>query len=160
MTKGGFAMKIIFLLLVTLFTNAIWGYGNYTDNGNGTVTDNITGLVWQKCSMGQNNDSICSGTATTATWVHAISYCEALSLGGHTDWRLPNVSALESLVDFSRFNPSINTSFFPGTVGNWYWSSSSYVGNTSTAWFVNFSNGYVDYNVKTNGVFVRCVRGL
>ena len=37
---------------------------SYTDNGNGTVTDNNTGLIWQKCGVGQNNDSACSGTAT------------------------------------------------------------------------------------------------
>ncbi|MDH5721217.1 MAG: DUF1566 domain-containing protein, partial [Spirochaetia bacterium] len=79
------------------------------DSVDGTVTDYTTNLVWQKCSMGQTNDASCSGSATTATWFNAINYCEGLTLGGKTDWRLPNVTELESIVDRTVFNPAIDT---------------------------------------------------
>ncbi|MBI4687331.1 MAG: DUF1566 domain-containing protein [Nitrospirae bacterium] len=71
----------------------------FTDNGNGTVTDNRTGLVWQQGEAGQ------------MMWGSALSYCEGLPLGGKTDWRLPNVKELESLTDDTRYNdPAIDTS--------------------------------------------------
>lgn len=154
--KGEFMKQFIILFLCLVVS--VFGYGNYTDNGNGTITDNLTGLVWQKCSMGQNNDGTCSGGATTATWVNAISYCENLVLGGQSDWRLPNVRELESLVDFSRVTPSINN-IFPATVAHAYWSSSTRVNNTNNAWYVVFNNGLMSYYNKNNSFYVRCVRG-
>jgi hypothetical protein len=100
---------------------------SYTDNGNGTIIDNVTGLIWQKCSMGFNNDVGCTDDGdtnnNTATWANAITYCENLTLGGSSDWRLPGIKQLRSLVDYSRYNPSINN-LFPNTVANGYWSSS------------------------------------
>ena len=60
------------------------------DNGDGTVTDNRTGLIWQQ------------GEPGAMTWNSALTYCEGLSLAGSTDWRLPNIKELESLVDETR----------------------------------------------------------
>ncbi len=64
---------------------------SYTDNGDGTVTDKVTGLVWQQVDNGEGVD-----------WGSALSYCDALALGGETDWRLPDAKTLQSIVDYSR----------------------------------------------------------
>lgn len=118
-----------------------------TDNGNGTVTDSSTGLVWQQ------------GEPGTKTWDNALTYCEGLSLGGADDWRLPNVKELESLTDDARYNPALDTTYFPNANSSNYWSSTTYASNTLNAWYVNFANGYVYYNDKSNSSYVRCVRG-
>ena len=87
---------------------------SYTDNGNGTVTDNNTGLIWQKCSVGQSNDATCSGTASTRTWSQATTACTALNLGGHqTGWRLPTKTELINIVDYSTWYPAINRHLLP-----------------------------------------------
>ena len=123
---------------------------SYTDNGNATVTDNVTGLMWQ-----QSDDN------TTRGWEGAIAYCEALILGGHSDWRLPNVKELKSIVDYGALNPAANTAYFPSTKTSYYWSSTSFNKYTSEAWNVNFIDGYVGNNTngKTYPNYVRCVRG-
>jgi hypothetical protein len=135
---------------------------SFTDNSNGTVSDTGTGLVWQKCSMGQNNDATCTGVATTATWANALTYCNTLTLGNKSagTWRLPNINELSSIVD-TTITPApaaINNTIFPATVANGYWSSSSYVPLTSSAWGVYFNAGGVGGNgLKSNSLYVRCV---
>src|SRR5262249_15278474 len=82
----------------------------YTDNGNGTITDDNTGLVWEKLSM----DGSVHDVTNAYTWDEAFGRVAALntaSFAGHNDWRLPNVKELESLIDFSTYNPSVTTAF-------------------------------------------------
>ena len=74
---------------------------SYTDNGNGTVTDNVTGLVWTQ----DVSDS-------AMPWSDASSYCESLTIGGHADWRLPTVKELWSIRDFSQGWPWVDTDYF------------------------------------------------
>jgi len=74
--------------------------GRFTDNGDGTVTDHCTGLMWQK-----------ETAPGEYTWQEALEYCENLSLAGHRNWRLPNVRELESIVDYGRHFPSIDPIF-------------------------------------------------
>jgi hypothetical protein len=119
----------------------------FTDNGDGTVTDNTTGLTWQQRDDGARR-----------TWAEAMEYAKKLTLAGHTDWRLPTVRELGGIVDYSRRNPAIDAAFFPGTSSSGYWSSSSYAYNTYNAWIVYFNDGYVNYNYKTNNYYARCVR--
>ncbi|MBF0240638.1 MAG: DUF1566 domain-containing protein [SAR324 cluster bacterium] len=139
--------KILFLWMGLLTAgNSGWA-APFTDNGNSTVTDSATGLVWQQTDGGQK------------TWENALTYCEGLSLGGATDWRLPNRNELQSLVDYSKSNPAIDTTAFPNTNSSYYWSSSAYASNTSYAWGVNFNRGYVFSDNKTVSDYVRCVRG-
>jgi len=135
-------MKKIFLSVLVIFTII---HADFSKSG-GVVTDSSTGLQWQ--------DNAVSGTMT---WTAAIDYCEALSLDGHSDWRLPNINELTSLVDDTKMDPSINP-VFEYTASNYYWSSTTYAGHTYYAWYVNFSSGYQYYDYKDGNRYVRCVR--
>lgn len=119
---------------------------NFTANGNGTVTHANTGLMWQQ------------GEASAVTWETALAYCENLSLGSHTDWRLPNIKELRSISDDTRASPAVDTTYFPGAQSARYWSSTSQFGHTASAWFVDFTSGMTSYNDKTGLLVVRCVR--
>jgi len=118
-----------------------------TDNGDGTVADSGTGLTWQKAEGG------------SMTWTNALSYCTGLSLGGRSDWRLPNIKELESITDYTRYDPAINTTFFPNAETYFYWSSTTNAGNTGYAWYVYSLNGVVDNGSKSYEGNVRCVSG-
>jgi len=120
---------------------------SYTDNGNGTVTDTSTGLMWQQDGSNHKN------------WKDALAYCEDLGLGDYTDWRLPTIKEIKSLVDDSRYNPAINITFFSSTVSSVYWSSTTNADDTNNAWGVNFYDGYDDYYYKSDSYYVRAVRG-
>jgi len=119
---------------------------SYTDNGNGTITDNVTDLVWQ-----QTDDD------TTRDWASAGTYCDNLTLGSQSDWQLPTVKELSGILNLGGYNPSINA-VFTGTNSSSYWSSTTRAYNTSYAWYVYFGNGFVHSSYKTNN-YVRCVRG-
>jgi hypothetical protein len=132
---------------------------SFTDNNDGTVTDRKSNLIWQKCSMGQNNDAACTGSATTATWANAMTYCNGLTLAGKI-WRLPSVNELESIVDESKSNLTIDTVSFPATVAVNYWSSSTHVPySTSNAWYVTFNFAFDMYASKASIAYVRCATG-
>ena len=123
-------------------------FGDFVDNSNGTVIDTDTGLMWQQ-------DTVPAGTYT---WQDALSYCENLTLAGYNDWRLPNANELQSLVDYSRYLPSIDP-VFPNTVLSFYWSSTSFDIRPSPAWIVHFSYGNMYNSLKSPGNYVRAVRG-
>jgi len=132
---------------------------SYTDPADGTITDNATGLMWEKCSEGLSGASCGTGTATTYTWTNALAQCEGSTANSHSDWRLPNRLELETLVDSSASSPAINATYFPAAQSDFYWSSTSYKPSLSNAWVVNFYNGSVDNGGKANSNYVRCVRG-
>lgn len=124
----------------------------FTANGDGTVTDTRSGLHWQ-----QIVDTSAGTAATTQTREAAKAYCEALSLAG-TGWRLPTKAELESIVDDTKFNPAIDTTAFPGTQSDFFWTASPIVGSASASWCIYFrdgSSGNGPYNVTYR---VRCVR--
>ena len=122
------------------------------------VTDNVTALVWQGCSLGLSGDDCTTGFATKAAWVDQLAGCDALSWGGYDDWRLPDPYELQSLVDQdTASSPAVDTTVFPATALDWYWSSSSSV-DTTWAWTVHFGFGTVASDVKANPRSARCVR--
>ncbi len=122
-----------------------------------TVLDQQPGLIWARCPLGMSwNGSVCTGTATPYTWQKALTTADTSILAGYTDWRLPNVRELTSLVETACVTPAINTRIFPNTADG-FWSSSPYVGS-SLAWVVDFGNGSVSYN-RVNSGAVRLVRG-
>ena len=132
-------------ILITLASNC-WS-ASLADNGDGTVTDFDTGLVWQ-----QQDDNI------MRTQGNAISYCNGLALDGKSDWRLPQIKELTSIVDYRVTDPSIDDALFPGTNLSSYWSASSFASNSADAWNVDFGFGFVFASVKTDSRYVRCVR--
>ncbi len=155
-----------------------WPSLRFTDNGDGdgdgTVTDNLTGLIWLKNANYKNTD----GEFGTATWANALSFCNDLAHGmcGLTDgssagdWRLPNVKELQSLIDFAYSRPALSNAAgtarwveggdaFSDVQLNNYWSSTASATNTSNAWYVNLYYGNVGYYNKTSNYYVWPVRG-
>lgn len=117
----------------------------YQDN-NDTVTDHLTGLMWQAADDGQ-----------ARTWSEAKSYCNGLKLGGYEDWELPTVHDLFSLVEVTRFNPAIEPVF--DSRSSEYWSATSVAFQADQAWSVNFEGGLPHWSDKAYPVgYVRCVR--
>lgn len=120
----------------------------FIDNDDGTITDKSTGLMWQR-----------EAPVETMTRKTALEYTENLTLAGYGDWRLPNRNELESIVDYQRWSPAIDTAYFPNTVPSWYWSSSTFAGSSNLAWVVGFYSGNVNYYGKSGNLYVRAVRG-
>lgn len=138
----------------------------YQDQGDGTITDLNTGLVWEKKVPGAGclhcvSDQYTFAEATSTapgSFLHGVNTEGGTGLGGHSDWRLPNVRELLSLVDYSRANNAIAPVFSP-TIGFGYWSSTSYVPDPSRAWAVFFSNGDGTFGDKLADLYARAVRG-
>jgi hypothetical protein len=117
---------------------------SYTDNKDGTVSDNVTGLMWEQAS----------GYGTNA---QVIAYCANLSLAGHCDWRVPSWIELQSIVDYAS-SPAINPTYFPGTASTDYWASTLAAGVASNGWRVNFSAGNAGWASLSEAAYVHCVR--
>jgi len=139
-------MRTILLIMIGLSSLLT---ADFTRDANDIVTDNITGLEWQDDSIG-----------SPMNWKSAIDNCEALSLGGHEDWRLPNINELTSLVDGIEGYPMIDDVFENHSCsGNCsYWSSTTFAKDSSNAWNVSFYSGNQSYYRKNSNVNVRCVR--
>lgn len=121
---------------------------HFTDNENGTITDNLTKLIWQKVP---NED--------TLSWEQALSYADTLSLAGMSDWRLPNIKELQSINDENLINPSLNPNFFDVGNSKKYWSSTTLPNQTTKAWYLNTQFGITTYDTKTVKNSVICVKG-
>ena len=130
--------------------NLAYGENAFVDNGNSTVSDNATGLTWTQ------NDS-----GTGMDWDAALNYCESLDVGGSSDWRLPNVKELQSIVDYSRspdtsnsaaIDPIFTTSSITNEAGQtdypFFWSSTTHANLRSggNAAYVSFGRalGYMN----------------
>lgn len=118
--------------------------GHYTVDSE-TVTDTQTGLVWQRTVSGPYAHA------------EAVSYCEALSFAGSTDWRLPTVLELSSLHDPTRTAPAIDTTAFPGTADR-FWTSTLAFGSLEAAWMVDFFRGGTGTTDLASRLNVRCAR--
>jgi hypothetical protein len=112
------------------------------------VTNIKTGLVWQ-------DDA--SVKSVKKTWSGAKRYCKNLNFAGYSDWFLPTISQLESLVDTKRYNPAIQKGF-KNNISSFYWSSSPDISGSIYAWNMNFKYGGSYYGNKTRNYYVRCAR--
>ena len=107
----------------------------------GTVIDSSTGLMWQKKPDGVERN-----------WKDAKLYCQKLTLGGYSDWRLPNESVLMKMIE--------NKMMFANSLRNhWYWSSTVSTDRPHGATYVDFGYGDTGWSWKGSGLYVRCVRG-
>jgi len=136
-----------------------WPNPRFTVSGD-CVTDNLTGLIWVK-----------SPDSTLRTWNGAVSHANGLDLCGYTDWRLPNINELRSLVH-SGYNEEscgvascvymsdwLNSKGFSNVQSDFYWSSTTDAVSTGGAWFVSMWYGGVNGYDKANGYYVWPVRG-
>ena len=130
----------------------------FRDLGNGTVKDELTGLIWLK-------DANCFNPQT---WADAIASANALASGAcglsdgsvAGDWWLPSIKELESLIDSDRIGPALPSGHaFTGVQTSSFWSSTTNANSTSRAWNVNLSYGNVNFDNKTNSYYVWPVRG-
>jgi len=119
---------------------------SYRDNGNQTVTDQNSGLVWMKSDDG-----------TPRAWQDAVDYCDGLVFAGRDDWRLPARFELDSIVDYGRSFPAIDPVF--GCRASFYWTAAPYAGDPVYAWGIYGNDGGDHWLDKGNKYYVRCVRG-
>lgn len=135
-----------------------WPSPRFTDNLDGTVTDNLTGLIWLK-------NANCSGKQT---WANALVSANTLNSGecglsdgsAEGDWRLPNVQELHSLIDFSQYNPALPSGHpFSSIQSDSYWSSTTCASATNNAWRALLTYGSVNGDLKTTTYYVWPVRG-
>jgi hypothetical protein len=131
-----------------------------------TVTDRITGLLWQRDGSNARTGCTTDSTSLTCTWAEAKAYCAGLVLGSLSGWRLPAVVELSTIADFTITNPAIDATAFPntpaGTHSGWYWTSTPYNrpdSPSANADFVYFYDGSTYASDVGLNIRVRCVRG-
>jgi hypothetical protein len=146
------------------------------------VQDKVTGLIWEvktddgglrdtdhRYTWYNPDDGANGGAAGTPDGGSCVGsacdtqgYAQAVNaqgLCGATDWRLPSVEELTSIVNYNRFGPAIDTLYFPNTKSAYYWSSSPNAYDSNGAWLVGFGYGYDGYSYKGDERAVRLVRG-
>lgn len=138
-------MKIILLIMIGL---SLLQADFIRDDTKEVVLDTTTNLMWQ-------DDA--NVTTVTKNWLDAIDYCETSTLGGFTDWRMPNHNELYLLADRSAYNPAIS-SVFTNINNFFYWCSTTLIIDINAAWGVTFSYSYNNADPKTNTHYFRCVR--
>lgn len=128
---------------------------------NGTVTDLRSGLIWDQCLWGKSGTDCSAGVASTLTWRQALAVpgtANAAKHRGQSDWRLPNIKELASLVEVCRI-PAINDQVFPATAADGAWTSSPYMLFPGYGWIVLFADGSItNTSLDSNGFTVRLVR--
>jgi hypothetical protein len=148
----------------------------FTDNGDGTVTDDVTGLMWDQCSWGQTYNAgaasgKCAGSGSSPDYNASIqNWSNALGVvvtannqnwRGHNDWRLPNRTELVSLVNYATYTagqPVIDGNYFPNTPTSFFWSSTVYAPDPALAWGVSFDGGNAIADAQSSVNRVRLVR--
>ena len=132
------------------------------DNGDGTITDTKTGLIWKQCLEGQSGNTCASGSAEQLTWPQALQRAQTVNSGGGfagaSDWRVPTIKELRSLVEEQCQGPAINLTRFPNPGSSFVWSSSAAAGEAGYAWGVDFGYGGTGWGNKNSGYQLRLVR--
>ncbi len=156
----------------------------FADNGDGTLTDQRTGLMWQRCPLGQTwTGAVCDGDPEYHDWQAALVAADGGVFAGFNDWRLPNIKELASIVEQRCRMPAQNASLFPARVDELvtvqppppddpedppppgipeaylFWTASPFALNANYAWVVDFRNGVDTIKTKGSALRVRLVRG-
>lgn len=134
-----------------------------SDVNTGLVTHSESELMWARCVVGQTwnvDDEICEGEPVRLTWQLALQLTNDYTFNDHTDWRVPNVKELASVVERACVSPSANLNVFPNTPDGNFWTSTpnTSADKTTEAWSVAFSNGRIDSRDKNQDYYVRMVR--
>ena len=124
-----------------------------TDNGDGTISDNVTGLMWQQGDGGE------------MTWDDAVTYASNLSFATYTDWRLPTSHELLNILNYES-NPAIDETYFPYDDNDFWWGATEFVDDANRIWVTNAGGGIgphpKDETISAGGekdFRPRCVRG-
>ncbi len=135
----------------------------FTDNGNGTVTDQKSGLMWKKCPEGINGDGCANGSAEKFKWQNAMDHVKALNDGdgfaGYHDWRVPSIDELKSIISDKHKDPSINIDVFPNTPFDVLYLSSTFTDDGKNISVVLFSIGKRIWTFRFDVGYLRLVRG-
>ncbi len=146
----------------------------YQDNGDGTVTDLRTSLMWEKLSDDGSVHDVDDSHSWDGAFAAKVALLNATSFAGYDDWRVPNVKELFGILDLQTFDPAVAPSFDTACVpscgvtacsctaftgGSEYWSSTSDASAPANAWVVEFARGDVASILKTGNAKVRAVRG-
>ncbi len=134
-------MRIIFMVILGFSII----HADLIKEGN-IVKDDNTALEWQDDTQ-----------MLSLSWEESLDMCENLTLGEHSDWRVPNLNELKSIVDRLTIYPAISTEF-ENSDNEKYWSSTTYEGDKLLAWGVNFYNGSTVFVNKKTSLNIRCVR--
>ncbi len=128
-----------------------------------TVTDQDTELSWMRCAVGQRwSGETCVGKAQSFDWRQAMAQVERINaqqLGGHSDWRMPIVPELASIVERKCFNPRLNTEVFTGAPSEIFWTAMEKMGRPDYAYTLDFGGGAARATDKHDAAAVRLVRG-
>ncbi len=130
--------SLALLASMSACTQARTAEPRFTFSANGAeVLDAKTGLTWQRCVLGQTwKDGTCVGSASKHSHKQAMTLAKT-----KTGWRLPTVKELATLVDTGRGQPAIDLKAFPAAPGDWFCTSSPYLGSANLAWYVDFLHG-------------------
>ncbi len=127
----------------------------FVNNGDGTITDRVTGLMWQEKPPYQLGGE--GEIYDLKDWKSSLAYCEELDLSGYDDWHLPDINELVAMVDYAKKKPALDTAFSGGSTS--YWSSTTRTKDNMHGWYVNLDKGSLSYGSKTQTNYVRAVRG-
>lgn len=141
-------LNLLILILILFCSNLFSTY--IRDANTSTVLNTQTLLMWQ------DDENV---TSSQKKWIDAINYCNTLTLASKSDWRLPNINELNSIIDNNNFDPSINE-VFSNVNSSLFWSSTTYIRSSfeHQAWNINFRGGTINQANKTTLYYVRCVR--
>ena len=128
--------------------------GNFTISDGNTVRDWKTGLIWQRCSVGQHwNGTRCTDNARPMSFMQAQHHAQQ-----HHPWRLPTLTELINTVDLTHYSPAVNSTLFPNTVLRSYWTTTPLASNANLQWCVNFTYGDSYADDATASAYVRLVQ--
>ena len=136
-----------------------WPNPRFTDNSNGTIIDNLTGLIWLKNANCFGIQNWATALTKANTLVGNNTQCSLNDGSVAGDWRLPNRKELQSLIDYQNVSPALPAGHpFSNIQASYYWLASSYAGGTDNAWCVFMSTGLVGNDSKANNGSVWPVR--
>jgi hypothetical protein len=120
----------------------------WIDNNDGTITDQCTGLIWEK-----------EASDETYTWETSLDICRNKTVADYSDWRLPSKQELRSIINYSSINPAAYPDIFYNQKSDTYWTGTSNSESHNQAWAVNFQYGDDSLDTKTAANYIRAVRG-